>query len=507
MLTVTNGANHDWANMPLHEMAIGNAADCDLTLRCWNLMRAEMKALKADFIYDKLLKDVTLVLADVENRGIKVDTEYLKELDVTMEIKMKESMEELQKLAPTSDDLNPNSTKEIIELLFKNAKGFNLTPDPNMVSAKTKSPSITEEHMTLLMKGIASNHPAKIFITKFLAYKTLSKQYKTYVKGVEAALENNGNGRIYSQYNFAATVTGRLSCSKYSAGRKKENSKGVSFHTLPRTVEGGVNLRKLMLSDKGKSFIAADFSQAELRVLAHCSNDTNLIQAFESGEDLHKYTASLVFGKELKDITKEERQVAKSCIFLIVYGGSYIKLAEQIGESKGYAKDIFSRFQAQFPRVFSFMKIVNRSTKAKGYSVSLFGRRRNLPNVNSPIKKYQYRALRQGLNFVIQSSTSDMVLNSLLNMRNKIKELKLDDVEILATVHDSIEVQCDTANVEVVVKLIKECMEDITYLKSKYNMDFKVPMKVDVEVGTSFGSVQEVKFDSNLNPLNIAELI
>ena len=475
MLTVTNGADHDWANMPLHEMAIGNAADCDLTLRCWNLMRAEMKALKADFIYDKLLKDVTLVLADVENRGIKVDTKYLKELDVTMEIKMKESMEELQKLAPTSDDLNPNSTKEIIELLFKDAKGFNLTPDPNMVSAKTKSPSITEEHMTLLMKGIASNHPAKIFITKFLAYKTLSKQYKTYVKGVEAALENNGNGRIYSQYNFAATVTGRLSCSKYSAGRKKENSKGVSFHTLPRTIEGGVNLRKLMLSDKGKSFIAADFSQAELRVLAHCSNDTNLIQAFESGED-----------------------------FLIVYGGSYIKLAEQIGESKGYAKDIFSRFQAQFPRVFSFMKIVNRSTKAKGYSVSLFGRRRNLPNVNSPIKKYQYRALRQGLNFVIQSSTSDMVLNSLLNMRNKIKELKLDDVEILATVHDSIEVQCDTANVEVVVKLIKECMEDITYLKSKYNMDFKVPMKVDVEVGTSFGSVQEVKFDSNLNPLNIA---
>ena len=192
---------------------------------------------------------------------------------------------------------------------------------------------------------------------------------------------------------------------------------------------------------------------------------------------------------------------------MIVYGGSYKKLSEQIGKSEGYAKDIFARFQSQFPGIFKFMKVVNKYTKSNGYSMSLFGRRRNLPNVNSPITKYQYRALRQGLNFVIQSSTSDMVLNSLLNMQKKIDDLGLKDVEILATVHDSIEVQCDTKNTEVVVKLIKEVMEDISYLKTKYNMDFKVPMKVDVEVGDSFGSVEEVHFDNNMNPTNLAELL
>ena len=413
-------------------------------------------------------------------------------------------MIELNDLSPLDGELNPNSTREIADLLFTK-EGFGLIP--TMVSEKTKAPSITEEHLKSVIKGLSSTNPAKIFIEKLLAYKVLSKQYKTYVKGVEAALENNGNGRIYSQYNFAATVTGRLSCSKYSAGRKKEQSKGVSFHTLPRTTADGVNLRNLMLSDSGKTFIAADFSQAELRVLAHCSNDKNLIDAFKSGEDLHTYTASLVFSKTLGDVTKEERQVAKSCIFLIVYGGSYKKLAEQIGKSEGYAKDIFSRFQTQFPGIFKFMKIVNTYTKKNGYSMSLFGRRRNLPNVNSPITRYQYRALRQGLNFVIQSSTSDMVLNSLLNMQNRINELGMDDVEILATVHDSIEVQCDTENTEAVVKLIKEVMEDITYLKTKYNMDFKVPMKVDVEVGDSFGSVEEVHFDTNMNPTNLAELL
>tara|TARA_R110002012_G_scaffold284549_2_gene475372 strand:+ start:3375 stop:4889 length:1515 start_codon:yes stop_codon:yes gene_type:complete len=504
MLTVTNGAEHDWANMPLHEMAIGNAADCDLTLRCWRKMRNQMKPLNVSPIYDKLLKEVTVALGEVENRGMKVDIEYLKELDETLGNKLEESAKELNNLSKFDKELNPNSTKEIADLLFTK-EGFGLTP--TMVSEKTKAPSITEEHLNFVIKGLAASHPAKVFIEKLLAYKTLSKQYKTYVKGVEAALENNGNGRIYSQYNFAATVTGRLSCSKYSAGRKKEQSKGVSFHTLPRTTADGVNLRKLMLSDSGKSFIAADFSQAELRVLAHCSSDANLIDAFKSGEDLHTYTASLVFGKDLEEVTKEERQVAKSCIFLIVYGGSYKKLAEQIGKSDGYAKDIFARFQAQFPGIFKFMKVVNKYTKANGYSMSLFGRRRNLPNVNSPITKYQYRALRQGLNFVIQSSTSDMVLNSLLNMQKKIKELGMEDVEILATVHDSIEVQCDKENTEVVAKLIKDVMEDISYLKTKYNMDFKVPMKVDVEVGDSFGSVEEVHFDSNRQPTNVADLI
>mgnify|MGYP003108386957 FL=1 len=504
MLTVTNGAEHDWANMPLHEMAIGNAADCDLTLRCWKRMRKEMKPLGVSPIYDKLLKEATVALGEVENRGLKVDVEYLKELDITLGKKLEDAREELNNLSKLDGELNPNSTKEVADVLFTK-EGFNLTP--TMVSEKTKAPSITEEHMQAVLKGLSTTHPAKEFINKLLAYKTLSKQYKTYVKGVEAALENNGNGRIYSQYNFATTVTGRLSCSKYSAGRKKEESKGVSFHTLPRTTADGVNLRKLMMADEGKAFIAADFSQAELRVLAHCSNDKNLIDAFKSGEDLHTYTASLVFGKTLGDVTKEERQVAKSCIFLIVYGGSYKKLADQIGKSDGYAKDIFARFQSQFPGIFKFMKVVNKYTKDNGYSMSLFGRRRNLPNVNSPITKYQYRALRQGLNFVIQSSTSDMVLNSLLNMENKIKELGMDDVEILATVHDSIEVQCDKQNAGVVAKLIKDVMEDISYLKTKYNMDFKVPMKVDVEIGDSFGSVEEVHFDDNRQPTNVADLI
>mgnify|MGYP006447809729 FL=1 len=170
MLTVTNGAEHDWANMPLHEMAIGNAADCDLTLRCWKQMRKEMKPLNVSPIYDKLLKDVTIALGEVENRGLKVDIEYLKELDVTLGVKLEEAVVELNTLSKFDDDLNPNSTKEVATLLFTK-EGYNLTP--TMVSEKTKAPSITEEHMQLVMKGLSATHPAREFITKLLAYKTL----------------------------------------------------------------------------------------------------------------------------------------------------------------------------------------------------------------------------------------------------------------------------------------------------------------------------------------------
>ena len=140
MLTVTNGAEHDWANMPLHEMAIGNAADCDLTLRCWKKMRTEMKPLNVSPVYDKLLKEVTIALAEVENRGLKVDVEYLKELDKTLGDKLEDTRKELNDMSTLDGDLNPNSTKEVADLLFTK-EGFNLTP--TMVSDKTKAPSIT----------------------------------------------------------------------------------------------------------------------------------------------------------------------------------------------------------------------------------------------------------------------------------------------------------------------------------------------------------------------------
>ena len=501
MLTVNKQTKKDpefWANMPLDELAFGNAMDCDFTLRAYHELREEMAQKQVNFVYDNLLTDILVILSMVEDFGIKVDTDYLKVLDQRLLDELSELLEKLQELSPTGE-INPNSTIEMGSLLFTSS-GFDLTPTE--FSAKTQMPQITEAHLTSVLDGGDASPEAVEFIETLLKYKYRTKQHRTYVKGVESAIEYNDDGRIYSLYNFATVVTGRLSCSTYTVGSKK---KGVSFHTLPRSTEDNVNIRKLMVADSDKAFLAADFSQAELRVLAQCCRDKNLIEAFNTGQDLHRFTASLVFGKNAEDITKEERQIAKSVSFLIVYGGGPNKLAQQIGKSVGYCKGIFAAYQDAFPKVFKWIQSVHKFIRENGYAVSLFGRRRNLPNIKSPIRKYQYRALRQGMNFVIQSSASDLMLHSIRRL-HRCREAMGLDFDILATVHDSVEVQCDKKDVDKVATMLKVILPQTKDFKSMYNLDFVVPFAVDVEVGTSFGRLIEADFSPEGQLLNASEI-
>jgi len=498
MLTVTAPGGHDWANMPLDSLAHGNAMDCDFTLRAFHVLDRLMKQKKVNFVYDNLLKEVLVILAKVEDFGIQVDIQYLEKLDKILIEEVEELLSTLQKLSPAGE-INPNSTIEMGSVLFT-SEGFDLTPTE--FSDKTKMPQITEAHLTSVMKG-TKDKKAITFIETLLKYKYRIKQYKTYVKGVESAISYNGDGRIYSNYNFATVVTGRLSCSTYSVGKEK---KGVSFHTLPRSTSSDrINIRNLMRADEGKVFLAADFSQAELRVLAQCCKDSALIEAFNSGKDLHSFTASLVFGKQISEVTKEERQIAKSVSFLIVYGGGPYKLAWQIKKSVGYAKDIFSAYKNAFPKVFTWIEHVHRFIRQNGYAVSLFGRRRHLPNVHSPLKSYQQRALRQGLNFVIQSSASDLMLHALKRLAHY-KEIVDVDFDILATVHDSVEVQCGVDNITKVAEILQFVLPMTDDLNTMYGLDFVVPFEVDVEAGTSFGNLTEVEYDKGGHVLNLSEV-
>lgn len=498
MLTVTDGGVHDWANMPLEDMALGNAMDADFTLRAHSNMITEMNKKGVTHVYEKLLKKILVIASEVEHRGIKVDNDCVSQFDVLL---VKEIAELETKLTELSviDNVNPKSNADMGLLLFTK-EGFGLRALD--FSKKTKAASITEAHLKKV--AVTATGDAKEYIELLLRYKGRVKQHKTYVKGVEKAVAYNGDGRVYSSYNFGNVVTGRLSCSTYSVGKER---KGISFHTLPRPDENDpINLRSMMTADDDKVFVAADFSQAELRVLAQCCKDKNLIEAFNSGQDLHRFTASLVFGKDPNDVTKQERQIAKSVSFLIVYGGGPNKLAEQIGKSVGYCKNIFKAYQDSFPKVFNWINFVHKFVKENGYAVSIFGRRRHLPNVKSPNKKYQYRALRQGMNFVIQSSASDLMLHSILRLQKYLKATGLD-AQILATVHDSVEVQCSKKDLQKVVELMRYVLESTDDFKGLYGLDFVVPFAVDVEAGRSFGDMIDAEFDSEGHLLNQAEII
>lgn len=318
---------------------------------------------------------------------------------------------------------------------------------------------------------------AKTFIESFLHYKKLSKLRKTYVDGVKKAITINEEDNIYFQLNLDGTKTGRLSCGAYS-------NKGVSFHTLPREKEN--NVRNIFCAPPGWKFITSDYSTMELRVLAHISNSDSMVKAFNSGIDLHTYTAQLLFKK--KDISKKERQIAKTISFLIVYGGKAFNLSETANIPLHEAETIITKYSKLYPEVFSYMEEVESFIKQNKYIESIFGRRRHLSNIDSPNKGVVLECIRQGLNFSVQSPASDILLISMISLCDTLESKYGKDARVVCTVHDSIEIICKE-------ELEKEVIQDIRYELINYpkvteifGIKFNVPFEIEIDSGTSFGN-------------------
>jgi DNA polymerase-1 len=327
---------------------------------------------------------------------------------------------------------------------------------------------------------------ARRFVKGLLDLRKSEKLSKTYIDGTKKAIEYNGKNKVYCDFRFDGTATGRLSCAAYNA----QQAMGVSFHTLPRETEN--NIRALFAAPKDWAFIAADYAAMELRVLSHIAKEGNMQLAFNQGADLHTYTAKLLFNKE--NITKEERQIAKAVSFLIVYGGGAFNLSETMGIPMKRAEKIIKDYENVYPGIFSYMDHVNKFIKDNGYAYTIFGRKRNLPDVYSKDRQVVNRALRQGLNFTIQSSASDILLTSLLGASRKFKEAGLEATPV-ATVHDSIEIVCPKDEVKKTVEILYDEMVNYPTIKEVFNIHFDVPLAIDIEVGSSFGDVEEYEFN------------
>ena len=338
---------------------------------------------------------------------------------------------------------------------------------------------------------------ASSFIKGLLDLRKAEKLQKTYIHGTEKALGYNENGKLYVDYRLDGTATGRLSCAAYNA----KKAMGVSFHTLPR--ETNTNIRSMFVAKKGQAFITVDYAAMELRVLAHIAKEKSMQHAFNSGADLHTYTAKLLFNKE--DITKEERQIAKTVSFLIVYGGGAFNLAETMRIPMKRAEGVIKNYQKVYPGIFRYMEYVNEFIKDNGFAYTIFGRRRNLRDVRSKDRAVVARALRQGLNFTIQSSASDILLCGLIGVTKRFKENNLD-AKVVATVHDSLEIVSSEKDLSQALEIIYDELVNYPYLKKLFGINFDVPFGVDLEVGRSFGDGQDVEFLDG-KPTNVPEIV
>ena len=281
------------------------------------------------------------------------------------------------------------------------------------------------------------------------------KLNSTYVEGLIPYI-NEKTGRIHSYFHQTITATGRISSTE------------PNLQNIPTRMELGKQLRKVFKPEDGFIFIDADYSQIELRVLAHVSKDEHMVEAFKNDEDIHKQVASKVLGIPMDEVTKEQRSSAKAVNFGIVYGISDFGLAQQLGISKKQAKQYIDQYLEKYSGIKSFMDNIIEEAKEKGYVETLFHRRRYITELSSNNYMVRQFGARAAMNTPIQGTAADIMKIAMINVYNKLKEQKLD-AKLILQIHDELIIECKEGEKEIAKKILQDCMENVTKLEIPLN--------------------------------------
>ena len=402
----------------------------------------ELSKIDSINLFNEIEMPLVKVLGEMQVNGIYVDKEEL----VGFGSKLKEQIETLKTEIYNlcGEEFNINSTQQLGTILFEKLK----LP----VYKKTKNGYSTDVE---ILEKLKPEHPV---IEKILEYRSLMKLNSTYVEGLLTYV-NERTHRIHSYFHQTITATGRISSTE------------PNLQNIPTRYELGKLLRKAFKPAEGYVFIDADYSQIELRVLAHISGDRTMLKAFRNDEDIHKQAASKVFEVPIEEVTKEQRTSAKAVNFGIVYGISDFGLAEQLGISKKLAKQYIEQYLEKYSGIKKFMDKIVDETREKGYVETLFHRRRYIPELTSNNYMVRQFGARAAMNTPIQGTAADIMKIAMINVFNRLRKEKLD-AKIILQVHD-----------ELIIEAKKECQEQVeTILKEEMEnaMNLKVPLKVEI---------------------------
>ena len=385
-------------------------------------------------LFNKIEMPLTKVLASMEYEGIYIDKEELIEFGKELQARIDVLTKDIYEL--TGEEFNINSTKQLGEILFEKLK---LT-----VKKKTKTGYSTDVEV---LEKLKNEHPV---IEKILEYRSLQKLNSTYVEGLIPFIDETG--RIHSKFHQTVTQTGRIS------------STDPNLQNIPTRMELGKKLRKVFKPKNGFAFVDADYSQIELRVLAHISEDKNMIEAFNHNEDIHQSTAAKVLNIPIEEVTKEQRSSAKAVNFGIVYGISEFGLGEQLGISRKKAKEYIDQYLEKYSGIKHFMESIVEQAKEKGYVETLYNRRRYVPELKSNNYMVRQFGSRVAMNTPIQGTAADIMKLAMINVYNKLKENNLKS-RILIQVHDELLIETALEEKELVEKILKQEMENVIKLK------------------------------------------
>ncbi|SHJ69436.1 DNA polymerase I [Hathewaya proteolytica DSM 3090] len=399
-----------------------------------------------DLLYNVELP-LTLVISSMECEGFRINREMLNSLGRKFSSELTETASAIYKEA--GEEFNINSPKQLGKILFEKLD----LP----VIKKTKTGYSTNAEVLEELQG---QHE---IIDKITYFRQLSKLYSTYVEGLTAVIDSDD--KIHSNFNQAVTTTGRLSSTE------------PNLQNIPIKYEMGREIRKVFVPEENSVILSADYSQIELRVLAHISNDENMINAYKNSEDIHSLTASEAFKIPMDQVTKEMRSNAKAINFGIVYGIGDFSLSKDLKISRKEAKHYIDAYFNRYPGVKSYLNDIVLQCKEEGYVTTILNRRRNIPEINSSKKIIVAMGERLAMNTPIQGSAADIIKLAMIKVFNRLKELKLKS-RLILQVHDELILNVLNEELEIVKDVVKKEMESAVKMR--------VPMEVDINMGENW---------------------
>lgn len=437
-------------DLPPGEIYEYAAEDADITLRLKNVLEPKLKEVNAERLFWDIEMPLVNVLADMELTGVRLDTKALQETSQGLGKRLEELEQRIYRQAGHS--FNIASPKQVGDVLFDEMK---LVEKPRKTK---KGQFVTSEEVLQQLRGKAP------IVADILNYRGLRKLLSTYIEALPK-LVNPRTGHIHTSFNQTITATGRLS------------SSDPNLQNIPVRDDDGKEIRRCFIPEEGCLFFSADYSQIELRIMAHLSGDENMIASFNGGHDIHAATAARIWHKRIEEVTADERKKAKQANFGIIYGITTFGLAQRMNISNNEAKSLIDGYFATFPKVHEFMEKAKESAREKGYAETLYHRRRYLPDINSQNATVRGFAERNAINAPIQGSEADIIKVAMIRIHDRFRREGIRSKMILQ-VHDELNFSVYPEEKELVERVVIEEMQGACQLS--------VPLTADAGWGNNW---------------------
>jgi DNA polymerase I len=451
-------ANHNFADVVMRQTNVmlggGPGERADHLQRIAPTLRALIEVEKLENVYEKIDLPVAAVLADIERAGIRVDPNALDAMSLTMEKEVRRLEKEIWQLA--GQEFNVNSPTQLAEILFDK---LNLQPPFKRGRGRVRSTAAE------ILEDLAAQHPLP---AKIIEYREVAKLKSTYVDSLPKLIRRE-TGRLHTSFSQTGTATGRLS------------SWDPNLQNIPIRTELGRQIRAAFVAEPGKILVAADYSQIELRVMAHISNDPVLLEAFRTGQDIHERTAQEVFGVGPMAQTAEHRRASKAINYGIIYGLSPFGLAQQIGVPQKEAAQFIAAYFERYRGVKQYLDNVLTETRQTGVARTLFGRIRPIPEINSPQVQLRNFAERTALNSPLQGTAADLIKLAMIAIDQRLAAEKFE-AKMILQVHDELLFEAPASESAALKTLVKDEMENVYKLT--------VPLVVEVCVGPNWRDME-----------------